>query len=286
MTNSAGRPKVLLFDIGGVCVVSPFQAILDYEKANNIPIGWVNFAISRSAPNGAWQRLERGEIKIDDGFFQDFNADLRNPDIWPDYYAASVKKQLGSGASSGSLTDDYSSAAPEIDGKWLFWEMMRISRTPDPWIYGALKKLKASNQFIIGALSNTIIFPPDHPYSQQSADDVRSMFDVFVSSAHVGLRKPDPRIYRLAVSELDRFAQTLASGGRDDAQRGSQSGIRAGDILFLDDIGENLKAAKKAGIRTLKVNLGKGDDAVRELERISGLSLMEPIGDVGSKSKL
>ncbi|KAK5279440.1 hypothetical protein LTR16_007673, partial [Cryomyces antarcticus] len=69
MSTTSKPPKALLFDIGGVCVVSPFQAILDYETAHGIPPGWVNFSISRSAPNGAWQRLERGEIPLDAAYF-------------------------------------------------------------------------------------------------------------------------------------------------------------------------------------------------------------------------
>ncbi|KAI9845175.1 MAG: hypothetical protein M1837_005060 [Sclerophora amabilis] len=269
MPSRSDGPKVLLFDIGGVCVVSPFQAILDYEVESNIPPGWVNHAISRSAPNGAWQKLERGEIKLDAKFFEAFYQDLHNKGLWQSYLTKSHGGEADPSGTEGASTSV--PPLPEIDAEWLFWEMMRISRTPDPWMYPALKKLKASCKFILGALSNTIIFPPDHPYSHGAHDDVRSIFDVFVSSAHVGLRKPDPRIYHLAVAELDKHAR-----GRADDLRIQQGGISAGDVLFLDDIGENLKAAKTAGMRTLKVHLGKGDIAVRELENITGMKLSDP----------
>jgi len=49
--------------------------------------------------------------------------------------------------------------------------------------------------------------------------------------------------------------------------------VKAEDILFLDDIGENLKAAKANGFRTLKVNLGRTYEAVEELESVTGLKL-------------
>jgi hypothetical protein len=38
--------------------------------------------------------------------------------------------------------------------------MMDGSRAPDPWMFPALKKLKASGKHILAALSNTMIYPP------------------------------------------------------------------------------------------------------------------------------
>jgi epoxide hydrolase-like predicted phosphatase len=143
--------------------------------------------------------------------------------------------------------------------------MMRHARSPDPWMYPALKSLKTSGKYILAALSNTVIFPSDHPYSNTSSpDDPRNLFDVFISSAHVGLRKPDPKIYDLALKEVDKFAKE---------KRGWKDGVQAEDVLFLDDIGENLKSGKKAGFQTIKVNLGRAFEAVDQLEEITGLSL-------------
>ncbi|PLB43570.1 putative epoxide hydrolase [Aspergillus steynii IBT 23096] len=249
------QPLGLLFDIGGVCVVSPFQAILDYEIANKIPTGWVNFSISRTSPNGSWHRLERGEIKLDANFFTAFNSDLKSPELWRRFHETRQKEPAGDASVLPPL--------PELDAEWLFWEMMRISREPDPYMFPALRKLKESGKFILGALSNTIRFPDGHPYNNDSAN-IRAPFDFFISSAHTGLRKPDPQIYEAAVNEMDAMAK----------KRGME-GAKASDIVFFDDIGENLKGAKKAGMRTVKVNLGKTQDAVRELEKITGLQLLE-----------
>ncbi|KAL1626049.1 hypothetical protein SLS56_007023 [Neofusicoccum ribis] len=283
-TNAAPkRPKALLFDIGGVCVVSPFQAILDYERAHGIPVGWVNTAISASAPAGAWQRVERGEVALDDAFFARFAADLANPDIWPAYWRKSAGKEDG-----GEVPPP---PPPRIDAKALFWEMMRVSRTADPWMWPALARLRSEGRgggWVLGALSNTVVFPEgvrdDRGVVFESGlrvgeggekGDVRDAFDVFVSSAHVGLRKPDPEIYRMAVRLLDEEAR----------KRGIEGGVEAGDVLFLDDIGQNLRAARELGMGTLKVELGKSWKAVRELEKIMGIKLLE--GDVpGEKAKL
>ncbi|KAJ5247512.1 hypothetical protein N7468_002495 [Penicillium chermesinum] len=250
------RPVCLLFDIGGVCVVSPFQAILDYELSNNIPPGWVNFSISRTSPNGSWHRIERGEIPMDANFFAAFNEDLCNLTLWKQFHEQQHKKK----GLSGTVTVP---PLPKVDAEWLFWEMMRVSRAPDPYMFPALKKLRASGKFLLGALSNTIKFPEGHPYNND-ASGLRSQFDFFISSAHTGLRKPDPRIYQVAIQEMDSLAK----------KRGF-AGATAGDIFFFDDIGENLKAAKRAGLHTVRVTLGKTQDAVKELEKITGLQLLE-----------
>lgn len=288
---STPPPKALLFDIGGVCVVSPMRAILDYELAHSIPPGWVNFSISRTAPNGSWHRLERGEMKMDKDFFAAFNADLRRPELWLEHCAKAAAKARKDEAGMVNAVGDATSTAiqgstisahaemselpplPDIDAEWMFWEMMRASRQPDPYMFPALKKLKASKKFLMGALSNTYIFPDGHPYNEKPEnleEDVKGMFDLFVSSAHVGMRKPDPKIYDLAMGWLEKAWRTDWDGkdGRDAA-------LGPGDVVFLDDIGANLKGARRLGMRTLKVTLGQTRHAVRELEKITGMSLLE-----------
>jgi len=153
-----------------------------------------------------------------------------------------------------------------IDGESLFWAMMNASRSPDPYIFPALQRLhKQSPRPIIGGLSNTINFPPNHPWSKQSrAFNLQDHFDVFTASADVGMRKPSREIYELAIKRLDDF----------DRERGG-NGVEAGDIVFLDDIGENLKAGKDVGMKTIRVQLGKTWRAVKELEGVLGVELMD-----------
>ncbi|XP_034284743.1 acyl-CoA dehydrogenase family member 10 [Pantherophis guttatus] len=71
----------------------------------------------------------------------------------------------------------------------------------------------------------------------------RKQFDVVVESCREGVCKPDPRIYQLCLERL---------------------GVLAKESIFLDDIGQNLKAASQLGIKTLKVD--DADSAVQELE--------------------
>ena len=68
------------------------------------------------------------------------------------------------------------------------------------------------------------------PYDPYAGFDLRGTFDEVVLSADVGVRKPDPAIFRLV---LDRI------------------GLVAGECLFVDDSEENLAAAQRLGISTL-----------------------------------
>lgn len=145
--------------------------------------------------------------------------------------------------------------------------MMGMSQNPDPFMYPALKRLKANGKYKLAALSNTTVFPEGHPFNTPGKDDVKVLFEVFVSSAHVGMRKPNRDIYEYT---LKLVRDTWGSD------------IQPQDIVFLDDIGENLKTAKSLGIRTIKVVLGKTKDAVKELEQATGLELLEE----GTRAKL
>ena len=62
--------------------------------------------------------------------------------------------------------------------------------------------------------------------------ELAEVFDVFVSSCFVGLRKPDERIYRLALN----ITQHLPA-----------------ECVFIDDRPENLTGAEKVGIKTVLV---------------------------------
>lgn len=234
------------------------QAILDYELSLHIPPGWVNYSISKTAPNGFWHKLERGDIAMDKEFFRGFNEDLHNPEYWQAFYQREQSKN--------PQLPEAVPPIPTMDGEWLFNAMMSASSDPDPWIIPALEKLKASGKYIVAALSNTVIFPPGHHLHRDNFfdDPVRQKFDVFISSAHIGLRKPDPEMYRYAVRELDKYAR--------DHKNMSES-VKPSDILFLDDIGENLKSASREGFRTIKVPLGRSYEAVAELEKVTGMKL-------------
>lgn len=203
---------------------------------------------------------------MDDAYFQGFSKDLHDSARWEMFYKLQQSK-------NPDLPKDIPSL-PTLDARWLFHEMMSSSAAPDPWMYPALKKLKESGKFIVAAVSNTVIFPPGHPLHEEDyfGGPIRSLFDVFVSSAHVGMRKPDPKMYQYTLTEVNKYVQGRAQGQKGGSSSLS-SAVQPEDVVFLDDIGENLKAAKKLGFRTIKVNLGRGFEAVDELEKVTGLKL-------------
>jgi len=187
-----------------------------------------------------------------------------------------------------SLRNSSEPPMPKVDGEALFWAMMSASRHPDPYIFPALERLtKQKPRPVIGALSNTVIFPPGHPWRQQDRSpspgnqgpnafnfNPKDFFDVYIASAEVGMRKPSSEIYKLTLRQLDEA----------DRKQGGQ-GINPEDVIFLDDIGENCKAGREVGMRTIKVQFGKTWRAVKELENIlgDGVELMD---DRTRRSKL
>ncbi|KAH9867002.1 hypothetical protein IAQ61_007593 [Plenodomus lingam] len=280
MSSSAGPPKAVLFDIGGVVVISPFQAILDYEIALKIPVGYINYAIQAGPHDtGAWQLLERGEVELNETWFSSFKSQLSRPEIWTAYLAKLAGQKSVGGVQA---IDGGKPQVPDIDAKKLFWSMMKISRTPDPYMYPALRKLQRSGKFVLGAFSNNVTFPPGirddtgaiftkelilppppSPFANDSPD-ITMCFDIFLGSAAVGVRKPDPEAYKLAVREMDKIAQRKGMGR-----------VTEGTTLFLDDIGINLKFARQTGLRTIKVDLGKTKEAVKQLEVQTGMKLLD-----------
>jgi putative hydrolase of the HAD superfamily len=76
------------------------------------------------------------------------------------------------------------------------------------------------------------------------------LFDVIIESSKAGVRKPDPRFYRMACDEL---------------------GIEPSEAVFLDDLGVNLKPAREMGMTTIKVV--DPSAALAELEAVLGFSL-------------
>ena len=69
--------RAVLFDIGGVVVGSPLDAIARYERDQGIPAGFINRVVLSSGPQGAWSRLERGELRLD-AFFAAFDSECEN----------------------------------------------------------------------------------------------------------------------------------------------------------------------------------------------------------------
>lgn len=122
-------------------------------------------------------------------------------------------------------------------------EMARVI-TVRPVMLAALRKLRADG-YKLAALTNNYDIG-DQLYA--TMDSVRHEFDVFVESCREGMRKPEARIYQLTCTRL---------------------GVSASECVFLDDLGDNVKAARALGMQTIKVD--DADQALRELTAILAL---------------
>jgi epoxide hydrolase-like predicted phosphatase len=166
-----------LFDLGGVVMGSPPLAIASYEKLHGIPSGFVNRAIVHHMPNGAFQKLERGEIHDLQRFYEDFTSDLE-----------SYREQHWQGDKS----------FPPINGKELFESMSRAGAIVDKDFYHALFCLRGHG-IKVAALTNNFTPIASTP---PLADLFHGIFDVWIESAVEGVRKPDPNAYLLACTRM------------------------------------------------------------------------------------
>jgi putative hydrolase of the HAD superfamily len=202
--------QAVIFDIGGVIVGSPLHAIAAYEREVGLPAGFINRVVVATGTAGAWARLERGELDLP-RFFPAFERDC---------------EEAGCRLSARLLMTRVAEAA-----------------LPRPEMLAAIARIRAQG-LRVAALTNNWIT------EDGGAEGLRPHFDVFVESAVVGLRKPDPRIYELACARL---------------------AVAPAAAVFLDDIGANLKSARALGMTTIKVV--DPEQALGELEGILGFPL-------------
>ena len=123
-----------------------------------------------------------------------------------------------------------------------------------PQMVEALRRCK--RHFRLACLTNNVQVGevPGMQRSKERAaevEEVMRLFDTVVESSKVGVRKPNPHFYKMAC-EL--------------------SGISPRQVVYLDDLGINLKPAKALGMKTIKVV--DPQQALRELEDLLGIPLL------------
>jgi putative hydrolase of the HAD superfamily len=122
-----------------------------------------------------------------------------------------------------------------------------------PEMVEALRRCK--KQFRTACLTNNMkgLNEADIKQIGPRASELQAVMDIFdfvVESSKIGFRKPDPRFYEIAC-EIVKVAPA--------------------QVVFLDDLGVNLKPARAMGMTTIKV--ADSLQALTELESLLGLSL-------------
>lgn len=217
-TSHANSPRAVLWDFGGVILSSPFEAFQRYETEAGLPKDFIRSLNARNPDTNAWAKMERSEVSLA-GFVDLFEAE--------------------------ALAQGH-----KLDG----WRVLQsISGDIRPQMVEALRRCKAA--FRVACITNNMKAGEGpgmarSPEKAKAVADIMTLFEHVVESSKLGLRKPDPLIYRHACELLD---------------------VPPESCIYLDDLGINLKPARAMGMRTIKV--GDPDQAIAELEAMVGIPL-------------
>jgi putative hydrolase of the HAD superfamily len=208
--------EAVIWDFGGVLTTSPFEAFARFERERGLPADIIRRTNAANHLENAWAKFERAEVDIEtfDRLF--------------------AEESLALGGA-------------EVRGKDV---LPLLSGDLRPEMVEALKRV--SESFKTGCITNNL---PANAIGSASGRslyiaEVMVLFDHVIESAKIGLRKPDPRIYRMMIEALD---------------------VDPNACVYLDDLGVNLKPAREMGMTTIKVT--NGPRAIAELEAATGLLL-------------
>jgi putative hydrolase of the HAD superfamily len=214
---SPSEVKAVIWDFGGVFTTSPFDAFNRYERERGLPADIIRRINSANPDTNAWARIERSEVDAAtfDGLF------------------AAEAQLLGH----------------VIPGKDV---LALLSGDLRPRVVEAFKACKA--RFKVGCITNNAPTGKGAGMSSSSEKAVQiaevfALFDHVIESSKAGVRKPDPRIYRMMCDTL---------------------GVQPSQCVYLDDLGINLKPARAMGMETIKVV--SEDQLLADLSKAVGLS--------------
>lgn len=210
--------RAFLFDFGGVFTDSPFTAVEEYAGMIGADPRIVSEIVFGSyAHDGVhpWHRLERGEIGLD----------VTRTEI------------LALGRARGL----------EVD----LWDLFTRMAASDPSagagtrteLVALVRELRRRG-YRTGMITNNVREFGD---AWRSLIPVAELFEFVVDSSLVGVRKPDPRIFHIALAEL--------------------GDVLAPQCVFLDDHPANVEAARALGMRAIHV----GPDPARTVADIGDL---------------
>ena len=208
--------RAVLWDFGGVITTSPFDNFNRYEAERGLPRDFIRGVNAINHQDNAWARFESSRCTVDE-------FDL--------LFAAET-----------------AAAGHEIRGREVIGLLGGDVR---PRMVKVLTRCK--QDYRVACLTNNANAGQGTGMSstEQQAEDVKSvmrLFDVIIESSKEGMRKPDPRIYRMACERV---------------------GVAPKAVVYLDDLGINLKPAREMGMTTIKVM--SEQQAIDDLSRILGV---------------
>ena len=201
--------KAILWDFGGVVTSSPFEAFNEFESANDLPPDLIRTINSENPDSNAWAKFESNQVSIeefDELFFQE------------------------------ALTKGF-----QVRGKDI---IKLLSGSIRKNMVDFLKELKGS--YKLGCITNTVNSQDDlTDKERQLKKEAMALFDHVVESSKVGIRKPNPKIYKMSCLALS---------------------VEPKECIYLDDLGINLKPARELGMFTIKVV--NPEEAIQEVRNL------------------
>jgi len=158
------------------------------------------------------------------GFLRSVNAADPDTNAW----ARLERSEIGIDEFVPIFEAEASGLGHQVDGRQVLACLMGDLR---PAMVRAVEQ--CSEHFTTALLTNNFLGASSGPgHQSRPHDHVLQLFDHIVESSQVGVRKPDPRFYELACALAD---------------------VSPTDVVFLDDLGINLKPARAMGMTTIKV---------------------------------
>ena len=193
--------KAVVWDFGGVFTTSPFEAFNRYEAEHGLPRDFIRTVNATRPDHNAWALFERAEIGV-----HEFDRMFREEAI-----------ALGHDVRGGVV-------------------LPLLSGDVRPKVVEALKDCKARG-LKVGCITNNVRTGHGSgmsvdPEKAAAVAAIMAEFHVVIESSKAGVRKPDPRIYRMMLEAL---------------------GVEASGCIYLDDLGVNCKPADALGMRAIKV---------------------------------
>ena len=201
--------EAVLWDFGGIFTPSPFGAAHAYAESEGIdPVEFVELVFGQydDDTDHVWHQLERGEVTMVDALAQ---------------IAAEAKAR----GLPFDLMKMFSSLGEDHDRSIVVDTVRKVRE------HGVRTAIVTNNIREYGDAWRGMV-------------PVDELFDVIVDSCEEGIRKPDPRIFTIALERL----------GVEDAER----------TVFLDDFDGNISAARALGMHGILVT-GDPQPAMDEL---------------------
>ncbi len=209
----------VFWDFGGVLTTSPFENFRRYEEQHGLPRDFLRTINATNPDTNAWARFERSELSLE--------------------------------AFDQAFAEESAAAGHRVPGRDVIGLLSGQLRSE---MVTALRRIR--EKFRIACITNNVRagegpgMQPDAERARKIAE-VMADFEHVVESSRLGLRKPDPRIYRHTCELM---------------------GVAPDEVVYLDDLGVNLKPARQLGMTTIKVSDPRA--ALAELEQVLNIPLL------------